>query len=241
MHQKLNLVLDFGNTALKGAVFNGDQLLEYFHSTLFEAEQALEGINQKYNDAQVIISSVIQLNFHLPFSGNKLILLDQHTPTPVINKYLSPETLGRDRLANACFGATASKGKNCLIMDAGTCLKFDFVNSAGEYLGGSISPGLHMRYEAMHTFTDRLPLLDTQSGNLLIGRNTKESMISGAFLGMKAEMEGFVRSYKEEFGVEEIWLTGGDAPLFADAFNFSIFADPYLTLKGLNAILNYNA
>ena len=137
-----------------------------------------------------------------------------------------------------------SKNKNCLVIDLGTCLKFDFINSKNEYLGGSISPGLNMRFKALNTFTDKLPLIKKVKDVDLIGSNTNNSIQSGVIYGMKSEIIGMINKYKANYRNITIYLTGGDLDLFksiAEPQKNSIFAHEFITLVGLNTILEYNA
>lgn len=161
---------------------------------------------------------------------------DEHTPLPLINRYQSPETLGRDRLANAVAACVHYPGRDVLVLDMGTCLKLDFVNSSGEYLGGSISPGLLMRYRALHAFTARLPLLEPVASTALIGTDTAGSIHAGVLEGYRAEAEGMIAAYTLEKPGLTVLLTGGDAPRFLDRLKSRIFAAPDLTLRGLHAI-----
>lgn len=240
MEKDFRLIVDLGNSRMKAAVFSGDDIVKSETCANKDREAALQKLISGFaQQIPCIVSSVVEaLPAGLP---EDFLLLSHNTSIPLINKYLSPEKLGKDRLANACFLSSAAKGKNALVIDAGTCLKFDFVNNNNEYLGGSIAPGLGMRFKAMHTFTDRLPLLETQPASGFLGQNTEESMTSGAYTGMKCEIEGMTELYRREYGSLSIYLTGGDAGLFANALNFPIFADPFLTLRGLNTILKHNA
>lgn len=163
------------------------------------------------------------------------------TPLPIINLYRSPETLGSDRIANACGAATLFPAQNVLVVDAGTCLKFDVVTAQGEYPGGSISPGLKMRFEALHRGTGRLPLLRPAESAPLTGYDTVTSMQAGILNGMCAEMEGIIADYRQRYPGIKVLLTGGDAPFFLNHLKTSIFAAPSITLQGLNAILLHNA
>lgn len=230
----MNLIFDIGNTRVKSALFKGNDLIE--HSV---DDFNLQFIQDKILlfTGNILISSVIDIDFKQIKSTEKPIyLLNSITKIPIKNSYLSPETLGNDRLANAVAIHVESKGKNALAIDCGTCLKFDLVIN-GEYLGGSISPGLAMRFKALHTFTGKLPLVEIAKFDELVGKNTSESILSGCYRGMLAEINQTITDYENKYGKLEIYLTGGDHPFFADALKNRIFADPFLTLKGLNEIL----
>ena len=131
--------------------------------------------------SQGIICSVKTYDkVHSILNRNKaIVLFDNGLKIPVKNNYTTPDTLGSDRLANAIGAFTISPNRNNLIIDAGTCLKFDLINSENNYLGGSISPGLKMRAKALHTFTDKLPLVEEFNSAKLVGDSTLSSIFFG--------------------------------------------------------------
>ena len=193
----------------------------------------------------VILSSVREVSFTndvLNLFPDSL-LLTTNTHLPIINSYKTPETLGNDRIANAVSAFTAFPNQNTLTIDVGTCIKFDFINANNEYLGGSISPGLKMRFNSLHTLTDNLPLIDDVEINQLIGTDTTSSIQVGVCQGMIGEITNMIRQYEKKYDKLNIILTGGDLRWFLDiemSQKNSIFADEFHTLKGLNTILDYN-
>jgi type III pantothenate kinase len=236
----VNLVLDIGNTSIKAGWFSGTRLLHY---QVFSSDFP-SGNWWEFNGAKpgsVFYCSVRKKDpealLNLPVSARKLI---HETPLPIRNLYQSPETLGPDRLANAVGGMLRFPGKNVIILDAGTCLKTDVVVADGAYMGGAISPGLRMRYKALHSFTEKLPLLEPVPDTPLTGGNTSESIHSGVLHGMKAEMEGIMDEYRQVYIDPVFILTGGDHAVFLSRTKSRIFAAPALTLEGLNAILLHN-
>ena len=163
------------------------------------------------------------------------------TPSPLINAYQSPKTLGSDRLASAVAGNFLHKNKNVLVIDAGTCIKYNFINSDNEFVGGAISPGLEMRFKSINTFTAHLPLLKVEENfKTLIAKNSNDNILSGVELGAIAEVNSFIDQYKALYPKIEVILTGGDANFFEKRLKKPIFVDSYLTLKGLNIILDHN-
>ena len=169
--------------------------------------------------------------------------MSSETTLPIGNSYKTPTTLGNDRLANAVGAFQAFPNQNTLIIDLGTCLKMDLIDEFNNYLGGSISPGLRMRFEALHTLTDNLPLIEDVEINQLIGNDTTSSIQVGAYKGMIAEISSMISQYEIKYVNLNIILTGGDLSSFLDvdlSQKNSIFADEFHTLKGLNTILNYN-
>jgi len=162
------------------------------------------------------------------------------TPLPIENLYRSKVTLGKDRLAAAVAAADRFPGKDILVISAGTCITYDFVNSGKEYLGGGISPGIQMRLQAMHTFTGKLPLISFKKNVPLIGNTTERSILSGVLHGAIAEIEGIAVHYKEQFPEVVIIISGGDAKYFDKRLKISIFAFPNIVIHGLYQILDFN-
>ncbi len=239
----MNLILDIGNSAIKYGLFNEDNLLR--RGVL--GSQDLKSLGERLNPyryTKVIVSAVTDLPPELKYlsvAPEAIIVLSEKTALPIVNAYLTPQTLGFDRLANACGAAKLFPEKNVLVIDTGTCLKFDFLTYGGQYLGGAISPGLLMRFKALHHFTARLPLLDPGDIPPLIGTNTVSSIQSGVVNGMIAEINEITRQYQEKYPGLEIIITGGHAAYFLNHLKSRIFAAPDLTLQGLNAILLFQA
>jgi type III pantothenate kinase len=170
----------------------------------------------------------------------KFILLDAETPVPVINLYKTPQSLGKDRIAAVTGAWSLFPGKNILVIDAGTCITYDFLTKNGEYLGGGISPGIRMRFRAMHTFTGKLPLIEPGDFDELIGRSTDESLLSGVNNGVTAEIRELIRLYTDKFDELMVVITGGDHQFLHNKLKINIFAVPDLVLLGLNEIFDYN-
>lgn len=235
----MNLIVDQGNTSIKIAQFEKNEIVYFTRLSYQEFERTEFNLSYKH----CFISSVLteedrkmhQSKFIAP------VYLRHTSVLPFINKYGTPESLGLDRIANAAYCAEYFRDHNSLVIDVGTCLKFDFINEKNEYLGGSISPGLRMRYRALNIQTAQLPLLAPTERPILIGKSTIESMQSGVQNGMKNEIIATISEYKHQYKQLNIFLTGGDANYFADALKNGIFADAFLTLKGINAISKLNA
>ncbi len=178
----------------------------------------------------------LQSNFSFP-----IYALSVRRPLPFVMKYKTPDTLGLDRVALAAAAYYQYPSQDCLVIDAGTSLTFDFIDRSGNYHGGAISPGLQMRYRALHHFTSRLPLVEHQPLDDFIGRSTRESILSGVANGMIREVKGTIEQYEERFPEVITVITGGDAALFDDLVKNTIFAAPDFLLQGLNNILDYYA
>jgi type III pantothenate kinase len=233
----MQLVLDVGNTAIKAAWFSGFELLE---TEVLPEEADFDKLRHPRlgQPEKAIISSVRSSDpewiGRLDFP---LIRLNYQTSIPILNAYGSPQTLGMDRLANVVAAHQRFPHKNVLVLDTGTCLKCDFISSEGKYSGGSIAPGLLMRYQSMHSYTGKLPLLQPVTDAVLIGNDTAGSIHSGVLNGMLSEIEGMILRYKEMYPQLECVITGGDHPYFYHKLKSCIFAAPSLTLEGLNIIL----
>ncbi len=240
----MNLVIDIGNTALKAAVFKGDKFVQhasYLPAQAFRELQKLAKRNPHISHS--IISSVAGADkqlIKLLSSKTTLLTLSHKTPLPFINCYTTPSTLGLDRIASVAGAQKKFPQKNVLVIDAGTCIKYDFINQKSEYLGGSISPGLMMRFKALHNFTERLPLIKPEQVKVITGDSTKNSILTGVVLGMTNEIKGLIEQYRTKHYDLKVILTGGDADFLGRQLKSSIFAAPYLTLEGLHEILKHN-
>lgn len=237
------LIIDFGNTLAKVAVFNNRETIEVFSIEHVNIEQ-ITALASKYHFYHCIISSVtaipseirdfLEQNYHLTE-------LDHNTPVPVKNLYKTPETLGKDRLAAVVGAFCIFPATNCLVIDAGTCITFDFLDNQGNYHGGAISPGVNLRFRALHTFTSRLPLINSKNFEGITGKTTEESILAGVLNGTVAEMKCTIHTYTEIYPDLQVVLTGGDMIFFETKLKSNIFATPNLVLAGLNEILNFNA
>jgi type III pantothenate kinase len=203
----------------------------------------LETIAKKYPFKKAVISSVNEDASLISekISPVKTLVVNNSTRLPFKNLYKTPETLGTDRIAAAAGAKTLYTQADCLAIDAGTCVTFDFIDAGDNYYGGSISPGISMRFKALHNFTARLPLVNKKERTELIGANTEESIQSGVMNGIASEVDGMIASYKSIYPELKVIICGGDAPFFETNLKQSIFAVPELVLIGLNRILEYNA
>jgi type III pantothenate kinase len=239
----MNLIIDVGNTRVKAALFEEYRLVDVivFNKTRMISE--VKKIIKNYTVTSTILSSVASMPLK---KLEKLKALTDFTivtskiRTPFKNLYSTPNTLGLDRIA-LVFGAVIKFSKqNVLIIDAGTCITFDFVNKETEYLGGAISPGIEMRYKSLHAFTSKLPLLEIHKPNNFIGNSTNESIHSGIVNGVIQEIEGVINQYKKEYLHLTVVLTGGNTNFLSKQLKSSIFANQNFLLEGLNEILIFN-
>jgi len=168
-----------------------------------------------------------------------VIRFNSETPIPIRNNYRTPHTLGSDRLAAAVAAWSQHPGHNLLIIDAGSCITFDFVSSDGTYFGGNISPGIHARLRAIDEYFPRLPLVETNGPIPDIGYDTETAIRSGVIVGMQHEIEGYIQHFRAKYPDLLVFLTGGDDINFANTIKNAIFADHFLVPRGLNRILNH--
>jgi type III pantothenate kinase len=245
----VNLVIDIGNTLVKTAVFDGTNLISFSSFEKLSVEILQEFLSKNSLVKHVILSSVINhgqgINDFLN-SNYYFIELLHNTKLPIQNLYQTPETLGKDRLACAVGANFLFPNRHVLAIDGGTCIKYDFVNSQNQYIGGGISPGIEMRFRALHQFTNKLPLLAYRYFDQLIGTDTESSILSGVLNGVAEEVKGVASLYKSQYPGLAIVCTGGYVKFLEKIFNVSsngnsnICSDSFLVLKGLNRILNFN-
>jgi type III pantothenate kinase len=236
------LCLDFGNTRLKAGVFKNGSFIE---EVSFENDslETISSVVQKYKPNKTILASVInhdteiesylstKTRFHKLNSSSKLNF------TIAVGK---TETIGNDRLALMAAACSEFPGKNNLIIGIGTCITYNFINTESQFLGGSISPGMEMRFKALHDYTAKLPLVGSDRNLPLIGYDTKTNLQSGVIFGIVNEINGFIEKYNEKYGNFNAVLTGGDAPYFASQLKSRIFADINFLYKGLYTLSELN-
>ncbi|HMZ45803.1 MAG TPA: type III pantothenate kinase [Chitinophagaceae bacterium] len=236
------LCFDFGNTRLKCAVFKGAELLQV---EVLENDKVanVEVLLKKYQPQKSIFSSVINHNKaieELLQQKTTFHQLNANSKLPFTTPVGKPETIGADRLA-ICAGAIHLYPNNHnLAIGLGTCITFNFINKFHEFLGGSISPGMNMRFKAMHQQTALLPLVEATHNFPLIGYDTKTNLLSGVLLGMAKEIDGIIEAYSKKYNKFNVLITGGDMAFFVSHLKNKIFADPYLIFKGLYAISENN-
>lgn len=236
----MNLVIDSGNTYTKLGWFENTRLVETEHRITWDK---LPLYCQKYPCEHLLFCSVskkVTDFIELVQPSCPVLNLTNETAVPLGKNYKTPETLGADRLAAAVGASFLYPGRNLVVIDAGTCITYDLVTSQSTYEGGIISPGFHMRLQAMHQLTQRLPVVEPVVSPELIGKSTSECMQSGAFNGMLAEIQSIIERYRRERSDICVVICGGDAPFFESHLKLPIFAVPELVLIGLNRILLYN-
>ncbi len=241
-----NLVIDAGNTKVKVAVFNNRTINSVESFDKIDRE-VLSRIISKNNIEKAILSTVREdassIEELLEDKFN-YIRFGQESAVIINNRYKSKLTLGLDRLAAVAGAKALYPQDNCLVIDSGTCITYDFIDSAANYYGGSISPGITMRFKSMNSFTEKLPLVEPdESFNESFGSDTTESIRSGVQNGVIFEAIGFISNYQSAYSNLKILLCGGDTRFFDSRLKNTIFApaittEPHLVLIGLNEIIH---
>lgn len=237
------LVIDVGNTRIKGAVFEGAILLEIFVFTKIELQKNIEIILKKFEKvSDLVVSSVgdVEKLSFLAFENMLNVHFISNTdPFPFQNKYATPQTLGIDRMVLAAGATLQFPNQNRLVIDAGTCVTYDFIDQDNNYLGGAIAPGLRLRYESLRNYTAKLPLLALENPKNLIGNSTSDSIHSGVVNGLVYEIDGFINEYRARYLNFIIILTGGDTDFLAKRLKNTIFANSNFLLESLNQTFQY--
>ena len=236
------LCFDFGNTRFKCGVFINGQLEEVLSLTDCN-DETIEGLLKKYKPEKTILSSVINHNSSIEkimTATSSFHKLSSQSVLPFTTPVAKPETIGADRLALAAGAVHFYKGKNNLVIGLGSCITYNFINKYNSFLGGSISPGMEMRFKSLNTFTAKLPLIKADWNFPIIGYDTRTNILSGVLMGMAVEIDGIINNYKEKYSNFNVLLTGGDTLYFAHHLKNKIFADPDLIFKGLYAISETN-
>ena len=238
----VTICFDFGNTRLKAAIFN-DKALTELRVLDNDKPAIIQSLLNEFKPEKTILSSVIHHNKAIEGLLAQQSKFHHLGPKSLINFTTpvgKPETIGADRLALVAAAVDLYPQQHNLIISLGTCITYNFVNIAHEFIGGSISPGMQMRFRAMHEQTALLPLIEPSKEFSLVGYDTKTNLLSGVILGMAAEIDGIIAAYEEKYGNFNVLLTGGDISYFVPHIKKRIFADQNLIYKGLYAICEKN-
>lgn len=240
----MDLVIDIGNSSLKAAVFKENDMVRKAGWQDVSANP-LPPLLAEFPDLEHALLSTVRkddtgLQALLERAGMKVLVLDERTPLPIRNLYRSPATLGRDRIAAAVGANARYPGQNILVIDAGTAITIDFVSAGAEFAGGNISPGLSMRFRALHEYTGRLPLLQASDLSFFLAEDTPGAIRAGVQYGIIFELDEYINRQKKRYPDLRVIMTGGDAKFFDKKLKNSIFVDPDLNLVGLQRILHHN-
>ncbi len=235
----MQLALDAGNSSIKFGLFDDSNLIDSGRIAYGEDLESYISANHLKSISKIIYSSVVDNLDIKNLPKVKTIRINHHSTFPFPNNYKTPSTLGIDRLV-ACVGAHKI-GQNTLVIDAGSCITFDYVSEELGYQGGAISPGLNMRFQSMNNFTDQLPLVsEFENYPNMLGDTTIDCLKSGVINGVKAEISSFISHFKSKNENLIVFLTGGDSSFLGAELKNGIFADQNLVLKGLNNLIELN-
>ncbi len=240
----MNLIIDAGNSLLKVAVFDKNRIVHFHTAELTEFREQVKVTFEKFQGIRhamvASVGSLAKTDLTVLSIFCRVHILDHTYRTPFKNSYATPQTLGVDRIALATAAFYFNQNRNTLVIDAGTCITYDMLNDYGEYLGGAISPGLRMRYKALHHYTSKLPLLEQKEFPDFIGNTTENSIHSGVVNGVSHEIDGVIAQYTARFEDLTVILTGGDVQFLSKRLKNTIFAHSDFLLEGLNYLLEYN-
>lgn len=240
----MNLTIDIGNTRSKIAIFKQNEITEIITEKEYSVSVLKEIFLRNSEIKSTILSSVKdtdpEIITFLKEKSNYFIDLNKDTPIPIENFYETKATLGKDRLAAIIGANNIFPNTSVLVVDMGTAITFDFINKKNQYWGGTISPGLEMRFKALNKFTGKLPLLNKKEDYHIIAKTTEDAIISGVQNGIIFETDSYIYKLKERYEDLKVILTGGDAIFFDKKLKNAIFVNLNLNFIGLNRILEYN-
>ena len=239
----MNLVVDIGNNFFKLGIFENSNLVFSFFDKNDKIDVEIEKIIRSYSKiTSALISNVssIKINDILNKLNIKIYELDSTFIFPFKLNYKTPESLGNDRLALAAAATILYPNSNNLVIDAGTCITIDFIDNNNHFMGGSISPGVKMRYDSLNHYTANLPLLKNENNFNYPGDSTNASIHAGIIGGVSNEINGFIKQINSRNDKVNVILTGGDAKILSKTLKITIFANQNFILEGLNSILNLN-
>ena len=239
----MNLVVDIGNNFFKLGIFENSNLVFSFFDKNDKIDLEIEKIISNYSKiTSALISNVssVKINDILNKLNIKIYELDSTFIFPFKLNYKTPESLGNDRLALAAAATILFPNSNNLVIDAGTCITIDFIDNNNHFMGGSISPGVKMRYDSLNHYTANLPLLKNENNFNYPGDSTNASIHAGIIGGVSNEINGFIKQINSRNDKVNVILTGGDAKILSKTLKITIFANQNFILEGLNSILNLN-
>jgi type III pantothenate kinase len=232
--------IDIGNTYMKVGLFRKNQLEKVFQRVDFKTCRDIL-IEHQIKDA--IFSSVRRLTVdesEFFLNGLSAMVLSANTRLPITLNYNTVESLGMDRVAAAVGAYHCHEDQPMLVIDCGTCITCDYISQGGVFEGGSIHPGLTMRANAMHTFTDQLPLAELDLTPIPPGKSTISCLQIGTYWGAVMEINGMIEYYRQIEPRLQVTITGGDADIFETKLNTPIFVRPNLVLEGLMFVFEFN-
>lgn len=239
----MNLCIDRGNSRTKTGIFQNEKLKAARIYDIFNREK-LTALFSVFDIQNTILSGVVEtdeeIKLFLKKNSRHYIELTHETPLPFENKYRTPQTLGKDRLAAIAGAEWLKPSTDLLVIDAGTAITYDFIDASGVYHGGNIAPGIEMRARALHNYTSKLPYVSPSEEPPLLGFDTESAINAGVIQGVVFEIDGYIDALRIKYPELSTFLTGGSIFYFDKKLKNSIFAEKFLVLFGLNRILQYN-
>ena len=244
VYDKVNLIVEQGNTILKIAVFDGDRMVACSQHNgrdpscireLFEQHKPDIGIMSSVTGEDKSLTKVLKTQL------SHFLWLDETVPVPVSIAYKTVNTLGKDRIAAVVGANYLQPEQHLLVIDAGTAITYELLEESGIYKGGNISPGMTTRFRSLNQFTKQLPFAQEKATVPFIGTDTESAIMAGVVHGIVFEMDGYIDALKAKYNDFFVYLTGGHAIYFEKRLKNCTFAEPNLALIGLNRILEYNA
>ena len=238
----MNLVIDIGNTAVKVYLFKNNEI---FKKEVLNENNLIHSLKSyPINDISNIICSSVTKSYKDQLSeifkkSNYYDFSDNNLKLPFKNNY-ETKSLGQDRIGLISSAVMKFKDQNSLVIDIGTCITYDFIDSKNIYYGGAISPGIRMRYSSFNDYTSNLPLVKFQDINKTIGTNTEESLHIGVNNGIVGEINQYINNLKKSYSEFNVIITGGDSMFLLNKIKNAIFADQDFLASGLNYIIKLN-
>ncbi len=238
----MNLIVDIGNTLAKLYLFEEGEIVARCRASNFEDALSEILVHGKPEGCAVatVAEKFEEMEERLRRLGIPSLNVSGTTPTPLKMAYHTAETLGADRIAAAAGAWSLMPENDLLIVDAGTCITYDFVSKSGEYRGGNIALGIAARLAALQKQTERLPLIEKDGDTPLSGYNTETAIRSGVVRGVKYELEGHAAALQKQHPALRIVVTGGDAAFLCKNTDIPLCIDNDLVARGLNCILSHN-
>jgi type III pantothenate kinase len=254
------LVVDVGNTQTHFGVYpdGSDTVSEHWRFATVQESTAdelgarlrnlldLRGLGFQDINRSIVSSSVPLLSEEWTamvrrYLGHEMLIVGPAIRTGMPIRYDNPREVGADRLVNA-VAAFDRVGDTCIVVDFGTAITYDVVSSAGEYMGGIITPGAEISIDALYERAAKLPKVELAEPRALIGKSTVEAIRSGIVFGFAGQVDGIVRRLRDELGeATTVLATGGLARALVPAVRESIDeVDDLLTLTGLRLIWERN-
>lgn len=225
------IAIDIGNTSTNIGYFRREKLIK---RRVIKTSDLLKKIRALIKDNEIVISSVVpRLTKRLRTLFPKAIFVNARNIKGIKVKVKKPDQVGPDRIINA-LSAKIRYGHPVVVIDFGTATTFDVVSKNGNYLGGVILPGLDVNLEALYKKAAMIPLIFLNYPKGIIGKSTKEAILSGVVHGYVFMIEGFIRKFRKILGNSvKFVLTGGKSRFMRKYLRKLIF-DPDLTLQGLH-------